>query len=164
MTVRKLFILSGLAVALVALSASAAFATYGGGDGGASVEPSKSEAGGTIHVVADGFMADSEVTITLHSDPVELGTATADADGVVDTTVTLPDNVEAGAHTIEVAGIDADGNPRVVTAVLEIEGSGGGSGSLPQTGAAILGLVGAGALLVTAGGVLTRARKRALSA
>ena len=70
------------------------------------VEPSTVEAGKTLTVTGTGFAPESEVTITLHSDPVEVGTATTDADGAFTAEVTVPADTEAGEHTV-VAASDA---------------------------------------------------------
>ena len=40
------------------------------------------------------------MTLTLHSDPVEVGTATADENGAFSAEVTVPANTEAGDHTV----------------------------------------------------------------
>jgi hypothetical protein len=50
-------------------------------------------------------------TITLHSDAIPLGTVTADADGGLAGTVTIPSSVEPGYHELHISGKDAAGNP-----------------------------------------------------
>ena len=47
-----------------------------------------------------GFAPESAVTLTLHSDPVEVGTATADENGAFSAEITVPTNTEAGDHTV----------------------------------------------------------------
>ncbi|WP_297907695.1 alpha-L-fucosidase [uncultured Actinomyces sp.] len=64
------------------------------------VEPSSVEAGKTVAVTGTGFAPESAVTLTLHSEPVEVGTATTDASGAFTATVTVPATTEAGAHTL----------------------------------------------------------------
>ena len=64
------------------------------------VEPETVEAGKTVAVTGTGFAPDSAVTLTLHSEPVEVGTATTDASGAFTATVTVPATTEAGAHTL----------------------------------------------------------------
>ena len=105
-------------------------------------------------------MPGSDVTITLHSDPVTLGTFTADADGNISASVTIPDNIDVGAHTLELTGVDPTGAPRTVTTPIEV--SDGGSSSLPRTGAAIAALLGVATILFVVGTALSQARKRAL--
>lgn len=68
-------------------------------------------AGAGLSFTADGFAPDSEVTVELHSDPVDLGTVTADAAGHVAATVTIPADVPAGDHTLVLSGTGADGEP-----------------------------------------------------
>ena len=64
------------------------------------VEPSTVEAGKTVTVKGTGFAPESSVTLTLHSEPVEVGTATADENGAFSAEVTVPANTEAGDHTV----------------------------------------------------------------
>ena len=67
------------------------------------VEPSTVEAGKTVTVKGTGFAPESSVTLTLHSEPVEVGTATAGEDGSFTATVTVPAATEAGEHTLVAA-------------------------------------------------------------
>ena len=67
------------------------------------VEPSSVEAGKTVTVKGTGFAPESTVTITLHSEPVEVDTATTDASGDFTATVTVPATTEAGDHTVVAA-------------------------------------------------------------
>ena len=67
------------------------------------VEPSSVEAGKTVTVKGTGFAPESTVTITLHSEPVEVGTATTDENGDFTATVTVPATTEAGDHTVVAA-------------------------------------------------------------
>jgi hypothetical protein len=64
--------------------------------------------GDSITISVEGFAPNAEVTFTLHSEPIVLGTATADADGAATATFTLPSGV-VGAHTIEATGLGLDG-------------------------------------------------------
>ena len=67
-------------------------------------------------LTARGSRPGETVDITLHSTPIALGTATADADGTVVGTVTIPADVEPGVHTIvlvgQTSGVDGDGADR----------------------------------------------------
>jgi hypothetical protein len=65
--------------------------------------PINGGAGIRIHLRIGGFEVNAQVRIKLFSAPTELGTVTADGDGVVDTDVTLP-NADAGVHTLELQG------------------------------------------------------------
>ena len=50
-----------------------------------------------------GFAPSSPVSLTLHSDPVEVGTATTDDTGSFTAEVTVPAATEAGDHTVVAA-------------------------------------------------------------
>jgi hypothetical protein len=54
-----------------------------------------------------GFSPNENVTITAHSTPIVLGTFQADANGVIDATVTLPSGLELGSHQLIVAGVSS---------------------------------------------------------
>lgn len=60
--------------------------------------------GEKITLVARGFLPGETVAFYLHSDPVFLGTAVADADGVATLVVALPAGVPAGAHHVQATG------------------------------------------------------------
>ena len=53
-----------------------------------------------VTVTGTGFAPKSTVTLTLHSEPVEVGTATTDASGDFTAEVTVPAATEAGDHTV----------------------------------------------------------------
>ncbi len=52
------------------------------------------------------FIPGETVEFWLHSDPVLLGTATADAGGTVAASVTIPANTPSGTHHIELRGTE----------------------------------------------------------
>ena len=74
----------------------------------------------TIVIDLDGFAPLSDVTVTLRSDPVVLGTFKSDAQGRVRATVTLPSNVTIGNHSLAVAGLDPAGRAYAVTSPLVV--------------------------------------------
>jgi hypothetical protein len=126
-------------------------------------------AGGTIDVFASGLTPGAAYAVVLHSDPITLGTATADATGrLALTRVTVPASVPAGAHTVTVsAAVDPStviaSAPLTVTAAATAPGtSGAGSrGSLAATGAdAPVGLVTFALLLGAVGAGLTGISRR----
>lgn len=161
MHARKLLVLVALCAALTAVGASPAFAVgYDGNDEPIDVSDPTPTPGSSIRIRIGGFMPHSQVTITLHSDPIVLATATADGNGYVDVTVTIPAGVTVGAHEIQAAGTDPSGAPRTVTQAITIEA--GGSGSMPTTGAAIATLTTLAVTLLATGALLSRARRRAL--
>ena len=78
------------------------------------VTPNPVAPGGQVTVGAGGFKPGSEVTMTLvcpGRDPVVLGTTTADDRGLVKVDVTIPSDTPNGDCTIEVSGVDANGDP-----------------------------------------------------
>lgn len=71
----------------------------------AGVAISEATQGDTIRLVATDFLPGEDVTFTLHSDPVVLGTVKADADsGAITHDVQLPDDVTAGDHQVTAVG------------------------------------------------------------
>ncbi|MGO2519093.1 MAG: fibronectin type III domain-containing protein [Microbacterium sp.] len=86
-------------------------------------------AGGEVTVSGSGFAADASLALELRSTPVQLGTATTDAEGAFAATVTVPADTAAGAHTLAV--ILADGSE--VTAELTVTAAAGG-GTDPAPG------------------------------
>lgn len=88
--------------------------------------------GQPITITADGFLSSSTSTFTLFSAPVVLGTATANAQGVVSLTATIPASTTPGAHRIEVSGTGADGQPLTVVQNITVTGAAGAD--LPTTG------------------------------
>jgi hypothetical protein len=60
--------------------------------------------GQEMELVAEGFQPGETVAFYLHSDPVFLGTAVADANGVARLIAWIPEDVPAGAHTVVATG------------------------------------------------------------
>jgi hypothetical protein len=122
-------------------------------------------AGGQVHVVASGFKPNSSVQVSIHSAPVLLATTTADANGNIDVTVTVPSGFTPGsAHQIVASGVDPSGAQVSDTVNITLAG---GSGSLPFTGADVLAIGVAGVALVGVGGFLlfaARWKRRAVLA
>jgi LPXTG-motif cell wall-anchored protein len=84
--------------------------------------------GGTITVHGDGFGPDTDVTVTLHSAPMLLGTAHTNSSGSFVKTFTIPSGATLGAHTVVLSGVDANGDPATTTLALTLT-------NLPTTGA-----------------------------
>ncbi|MDO5754152.1 hypothetical protein [Arthrobacter sp.] len=76
--------------------------------------------GGKLTITGENFKAESSATFTLHSEPVQLGTATADANGVVSLGVVLPSDIPAGQHRIVIDAVRLDGEAYEVSAPLTI--------------------------------------------
>jgi hypothetical protein len=73
-----------------------------------------------VAISAPGFAANSSTNLTFQSDPVSLGSATANAGGVVETTVTIPRGAAPGAHHVVVSGIDPAGRAHESVAGLTV--------------------------------------------
>jgi len=161
MTVRRLLGLCAVSVATLALGVSAAGAAeYPPSSASASASASTVSPGGTLTITGSGCLANSEVSMTLLSDPVSLGLVTANAGGAFSTAVTIPADTPAGAHTIVVACTGADGNAVTQNIAIAVAASASRSDTLPRTGSdspPVI-LIGAGLLLV--GGVLAVAARR----
>ncbi|WP_290800373.1 LamG-like jellyroll fold domain-containing protein [Herbiconiux sp.] len=84
------------------------------------------KAGDRLAVSGAGFAEGDTVTLTLHSDPIEVGTATVAADGTFETTITIPADTVAGAHRI-VATASPSG--RSAEAAITVTAAGGGGGT-----------------------------------
>jgi LPXTG-motif cell wall-anchored protein len=133
--------------------------------------------GSKLDVNGQGFDPGSEVTLTLHSDPVVLGTVTAGDDGRFATTVTIP-MVEPGDHVLTAEGVDALGQPLALDATVTVSAVNGtnpivtgstgaapaddasGGGSLPKTGTDPMGPLTAGLGLVIVGSIVWLNRRR----
>ncbi len=111
--------------------------------GGCSLALSSSvvPAGGTVVVSTTGspcYAPGASVTLTFTSDPVNLGTVTANGAGQFSTTVTIPSNATAGTHTITSSGPGASGGTLVLSASLTVTGAraaaAGAPGQLAFTG------------------------------
>ena len=84
---------------------------------------------GAIPMSGSGFAGGSEVGLFLFSDPINLGTVTANAGGTAIATAQIPSTVPTGSHTLQIAGTNSSGqtialsmgitvtNPPVITLV-----------------------------------------------
>ena len=71
---------------------------------GAKVANSSVAAGAKQTATGSGFLPGEQVQVTVYSDPISLGWHTADANGQVRVTFTLPNGFAAGNHRVEFAG------------------------------------------------------------
>ncbi|MET4003246.1 hypothetical protein ABIB48_001966 [Arthrobacter sp. UYCu511] len=135
-------------------------------------------AGGGLVITGENFLPGSSATFTLHSEPLILGTATADAQGVVRLSVQLPANVPVGSHRIIIDGKGFDGELQQVSAPLIITAAtvttpatdvttaasttapATGGDDLASTGAKNVGIGGLAALLLAAGATLFMLNRR----
>ena len=116
--------------------------------------------GSSVRITGSGYAPHSTVTLIVYSVPQVLATTVADGDGNIDVTVTIPDGLEAGDHTLVAAGVDADGNAHYLTLPVTVS-SGAAAPQLPNTGASIaLPALGGLIALSAGGGLLFAARRR----
>ncbi len=111
--------------------------------------------------VLTGFKPGEFVTVTLHSTPQTVATATADANGTVTVEFTLPAGTPAGDHTLVYEGSMGTYFQEAFTVTAAAATSNASSSNLAYTGADIalpLGL-GVGALAL-GGGLVFAARRR----
>lgn len=80
-----------------------------------------------------GFLPGSTASIWIMSTPVRLATATVGADGTFSSDFTVPAGLSAGAHTIQLQGLDYNGESRALAAGVAAEVIGSDS-ALPMTG------------------------------
>jgi hypothetical protein len=86
--------------------------------------------GTQVMIELDGVHNDTEVTVTLFSSPRRLGTYRVESGSVVQT-ITLPSDVEAGAHQLQVTAVDASGRSISVWLGISVDAS---LVQLPATG------------------------------
>jgi hypothetical protein len=116
--------------------------------------------GARITKVIGGFKPHEVVHLTLHSTPVDLGTFTADANGVVTATFTLPAGTVVGTHHLVFEG--AQGTHYVAALTVAAAATTTASGSeLAYTGADVaVPLVGGLVLLGAGAGAMVVGRRR----
>lgn len=148
------------ALLLVAVPAVANAQNYTTQTGTLGVSDATVVPGQTITVTGSGFAGNTSVTITMESQPVTLKTTTANAQGQLNTQVTIPSNTTPGSHTLRAIGRSSDGGTLVLAASIVVS-SGGQTGALPRTGpSTALGLTGIGFLLAAAGGCAAAVKSR----
>lgn len=133
-----------------------------------SVTKQEISAGETQTVTGGGFPAGATVNVEMHSTPVHLGTAIANAAGEFSFSFMIPAGTEAGAHTLVISSgavtVEVPFAVKAATAGGEDEGggngtNGGGAGVNGQDGSGVgdggLAATGNGNLAMTGAGALT---------
>jgi hypothetical protein len=92
--------------------------------------------GTAVTVDGSGFSEGDVVTLTLHSDPVDVGTATASADGTFRTTITIPSDTSIGEHTVVATASPSGRSAESALTVIAAEGNGGTGGGTGTGGTA----------------------------
>jgi 5'-nucleotidase len=106
-----------------------------GGGPTAQVTPQQVVAGQPVQVSGGGFPAGSSLVEQLFSDPVVLGTTTAEAAGNYRATVTIPLGTTPGTHTLRVSVV---GGTATAAATLVVTAP-ASAGTLSRTGADVAG-------------------------
>ncbi|WP_240607227.1 choice-of-anchor I family protein [Cryobacterium aureum] len=119
--------------------------------------------GERVTVTVSGLNPGQEVTGTLYSTPVNLGTFAANAAGVATFSAVIPANTPVGAHTLVISSIGLEPISSAVTVVAAASTS--ALGAIPALGAS-LAPAGLAALLLLLGSglVLVRRKRQALQA
>jgi LPXTG-motif cell wall-anchored protein len=115
--------------------------------------------GRTITVHGVHFESNSNVTVTLHSTPVVLGTYQTNAAGTFVAEVTIPASTLSGQHHLVLSGTAPDGQPAALRLALTVQ-SAGSTTLLPHTGSSSLPPILTGFALIAAGALATRTRRR----
>lgn len=89
------------------------------------------EQGGTVTASGTGFAPGETVRFSLHSDPIALGEATADATGAVTATLTVPAAAPVGDHLLVAEGADSQ---RTASTALAVVAAADGGGTTPGAG------------------------------
>jgi predicted alpha-1,2-mannosidase len=147
-----------------------------GADPTASLSATSGERGATIVIYGDHFPAGQAVTFALHSDPIALGSATVNGQGVFTARVVVPAGATTGAHQIVVtSGAVSLSLPFTVLDAAPADlgqspAANGGWHGLSDTGSDLsqtqgpltvaLGLLAAGILLLAALYTVRRLRRR----
>ena len=154
------------ATTLVAIGPSAGAASPYPGNGCA-VTMTKVTAlpGDQLTVTATGYPAGAEVTFTLHSTPVVLGTVAADASGNATLVFTLPPGTTPGLHQITANGVplglcDPDVSANLMVDAASVTSTTTGAGTLPRTGTNSAELVQVALVLIAVGGLITLATRK----
>lgn len=160
---RRIFFFAGLVAAISLLCSGPAFA-YGPNAPSVTTNTSSVTPGGTLVVTGTGFEPNSLITLVLHSDPVTLGTVTANANGSFTDEVTVPSDTPPGDHTIIASDTYGDTASTEIVVTAAVTGansttSSGGSG-LAFTGADIAALTSVGAVALALGGMLVLATRK----
>ncbi|MDQ1204387.1 metallophosphoesterase family protein [Microbacterium sp. SORGH_AS_0862] len=126
-----------------------------GGSPAVTIGASRAMPGDSFTVAGSGFMPGEEVVVELHSAPVVLARTTADANGAVAVTVTIPASTPAGAHEIVLVGT---GSGRTARTPLTVGASAAQAGALAATGAPlpVSLMIFGGALTLGGGAIVAR--------
>ena len=126
---------------------------------------SRATVGTTLSYEARCYKPGEKVDATVHSTPVVVGSPTADKQGTVSGSFTVPSNLKPGRHTLELtAATGTQSASFIVVPNAAAAGTGNSTGSssdsLAFTGSDAAKTAGAGFVLLLGGGALIVAAKR----
>ena len=156
---KRLF--AAAAMAILFMAAPAAAQQYPPAVNSLTVSDTTPTPGQTISIEGRTFAEGATVTVTLASDPVVIGSAAADASGVVTLQATIPTDTTLGQHTITAVGQAPDGSELSVSVSITVVAADGAAddpagGALPRTGDdSSIPLAKLGVALAAVGGVVT---------
>ena len=113
--------------------------------------------GERVIVTVSGLNSGQEITGTLYSTPVNLGTFAANAAGVAVFSAVIPANTPVGAHTLVITSV---GLEPITVAVHVVASSTSALGAIPALGADLAPAGLAALLLLLGGGLILARRKR----
>lgn len=113
-------------------------------------------AGDSVPVTVSGLEAGQTINATLFSDPIDIGSFTANAEGVALFTLAIPADLTPGIHTLEIASSVPGQLPIEVTLEIAAAATTGGGAAGPGTGPGQLQVTGAetGGIIALALGLL----------
>ena len=159
-------LIAAAALAIVAMAAPAGAQQYPPAVNSLTISDTTPTPCQTVSLEGRTFAAGSTVKVTLKPGPV-LGTAIANAAGVIAMQATIPTDTPLGAHTITADGTAPDGSPLSLSVSLTVvpaqacgapagAGPGAGRGNLPHTGSdSSIPLAKLGLGLAAVGGLIT---------
>jgi hypothetical protein len=118
-------------------------------------EAQVNSSGRSLHLVAQGFLPYTTVSMVLHSVPIDLGGLTTSGAGGIDALVRLPATAGAGHHVLLLTGEDAAGRSVTISRRIILGHTTKASRSTQVWIAALLIL----AIVVAAAGVYRRRRR-----
>lgn len=120
--------------------------------------------GEKVTLSGSGYLPNSTISVIIYSSPQVLTSVVTDATGSFRVTVTVPDGLENGNHTLVASGVDSTGQTRYVTLPVTVTGGTTGSGGLAYTGVDIaLPLTGGLIALGVGAALMFVARRRKVS-
>lgn len=153
---RSVGVLTG-AVLLALLLTAPAFAQYPPEEPSCGVSDTTLGPGDQVTVSGQNWQSGSTVSFTLQPEGVGLGQTTVGGNGSFSATLTIPNSVSSGTHSIECDGVDVEGATVVLSSNITVS-----VGGTAFTGASIsLGLLLLAGLLIVGVLALAAGRRKA---